>query len=118
MMKGYIEINGLRVFAHHGVMEQERVVGNMFEVTAHLVYPMDKAMEGDCLDGTMNYAEAIEIVMHEMSIPSSLLENVACRLKNALLYAFPEISGGMIRVAKLTPPVTAELDSVAVSIEW
>lgn len=57
-MKGTVEINGLRIFARHGVLPQERQVGNLFEVSAHLVYPMDRALEHDDLGGTLNYAEA------------------------------------------------------------
>ena len=34
-----IEVNALRVYAHHGVMPQERAVGNEFEVTVHVKYP-------------------------------------------------------------------------------
>lgn len=117
-MKGTVEINGLRIFARHGVLPQERQVGNLFEVTAHLVYPMDDAMAHDALDGTLNYAEAVEVITQVMSTPSALLEHVAMRIKSALVAGFPLIEGGYIRVAKITPPITAELDSVAVKIEW
>lgn len=117
-MKGTVEINGLRLFAHHGVMAQERVTGNEFELTIHLQYPMSKAMEEDDLDGTLNYAEAVSVARQVMTVPSALLEHVAWRLKDALMKRFPLIEGGMIRLAKITPPIPAELDSVAVRIEW
>lgn len=117
-MRGTVEINGLRIFAHHGVLSQERQVGNIFEVTAHIVYPMGDAMVYDKLDGTLNYAEAVEVIEDVMSTPSALLENVAMRIKTALTGRFPLIEGGYIRVAKITPPIAAELDSVAVKIEW
>jgi len=117
-MKGTIEINGLRVFARHGVLAQERQVGNLFEVTAHLVYPMEEAMRRDDLDGTLNYADAVEVIRREMSVSSALLENVAMRIKAALVARFPLIESGWIRVAKITPPIAVELDSVAIKIEW
>ena len=117
-MKGTIEINGLRLFARHGVLAQERAVGNMFELTVHLCYPMQKALEDDDLDGTLNYAEAVEVAREVMAEPSALLEHVVWRLKNALLDRFPLIEGGMIRLTKITPPIHAELDGVAVRIEW
>lgn len=53
-----------------------------------------------------------------MSEPSALLEHVAMRIKTALTGRFPLIQGGFIRVAKITPPIAAELDSVAIKIEW
>lgn len=113
-----MEINGLRLFARHGVMEQERITGNIFQLDIHLRYPMDEALKNDRLEGTLNYAEAVEVAREVMATPSALLEHVAMRLKTALTGRFPLIAGGKIRVAKLTPPIPAELDSVAVTIEW
>ncbi|MCM1164105.1 MAG: dihydroneopterin aldolase [Muribaculaceae bacterium] len=118
MITATIEINGLRLFGRHGVGAQERQVGNIFEVTAHLRYPLDDALDSDNLNHTLNYAEAIGIIKTEMQTPSDLIEHVAGRIRNALLRKFPQISGGMLRVAKITPPVTAELKNVAIRLEW
>lgn len=118
-MKGTIEVNGLRLYARHGVMEQERIVGNLFEVTAHLVYPFLTAAESDSLSGTLNYASAIDVIKKEMEIPSDLLEHAAFRIKTALCREFPDIEAGMVKIAKLTPPIpNIDIDSVAVKIEW
>ena len=117
-MTGTVEINGLRLFARHGLLAQERLTGNLFELTIHLRYPMLRAMESDALDGTLNYAEAVEVAREVMAEPSALLEHVVWRLKNALTARFPLIEGGMIRLTKITPPIPAELDGVAVRIEW
>jgi len=118
MMKGTIEINGLRLFARHGVYEEERRNGNTFEITVHLGYPIEDAMDSDRLDSTLNYADAVEIIRREMDVPSSLLEHVAGRIRSALISAYPAITGGMIRLTKLNPPIRAEMSGVAVRIEW
>ncbi|MCH5325884.1 MAG: dihydroneopterin aldolase [Duncaniella sp.] len=117
-MIGTIEINGLKVYARHGVNPQERTVGNTFEVTVHLRYPIVEAMKRDHVTATLNYAQVIDLIKDVMNTPSALLENVAHRLHSNLMLHFPDIQGGIIRVAKLTPPVTAELDDVAIRIEW
>ncbi|MDE6370139.1 MAG: dihydroneopterin aldolase [Duncaniella sp.] len=117
-MTGTVEINELRLFAHHGVMEQERIVGNEFTVTVHLRYPMHKAIHDDNLDGTLNYAEAVEVICREMSMPSALLEHVAGRIHVALTDRWPLIEGGMIRIAKVTPPIPAQMKDVAVRIDF
>lgn len=117
-LSGNIEINGLRLFGRHGVMPQERAVGNIFEVTAHLRYPIFEAAATDALGSTLNYAEVVEVIMREMRTPSALLEHVASRIRLALLEAFPLIEGGMIRVAKTAPPIPCQLADVAVRIEW
>ena len=117
-MECRVEINGLRLFARHGVMEQERVVGNLFEVSASLVYPFGQAMSDDDIAGTLNYAEAVEVIKEQMDIPSKTLENVLFRLKTALSDRFPLISSGTLTIAKITPPISAELRDVAVKISW
>lgn len=113
-----IEINGLKLRARHGVAEQERTVGNDFEVTVHLRYPIEEAMSTDDIACTLNYAEVAALIRHEMSVPSRLLEHVAGRIRRSILSTYPAVVGGMIRVAKPAPPMGEQLDSVAVSIEW
>lgn len=117
-MTGTVEINELRLYARHGVMEQERTVGNEFTVSVHLRYPMHRAILDDELDGTLNYAEAVEVIRREMSVPSALLEHVAGRIHSALISRWPLIEGGMIRVAKITPPIPAQMRDVAVRIDF
>lgn len=113
-----VKINALRLRAFHGVLPQERRVGNDFEVDVELRYPFGKALESDCVDDTLNYAAAVDIVKREMAKPSLLLEHVAGRIREALLEAFPAIEGGRVEVRKLTPPVTAQMAYAGVSIEW
>lgn len=117
-MKGTIEINGLRLFARHGVFEEERINGNTFELTVRLGYPIGQAMLTDDVTDTLNYAEAVEIIRTEMDIPSRLLEHVVGRIRNALLAAYPDITSGFIRLTKLNPPIPADIDGTAVAIEW
>lgn len=113
-----IEINRLRLRARHGVMQQERTVGNTFEVTAHLQCNVGRAVADDDLSATLDYAEAIDVIKSEMAIPSRLLEHAAGRIRTALTTKFPCITGGRISIAKLTPPIPVEVESVAVTIRW
>lgn len=113
-----IEFNKIRFYARHGVMEQERIVGNDFEVSIRVNYPFNAAMESDNLNDTLNYATLYETVKAEMDIPSRLLEHVAARIINSISIAFPKISGGAVKVTKLTPPIIGEMAGVSVMIEW
>lgn len=113
-----IEVNGLRITAHHGVMEQERVVGNEFEVTVHLTADVMEALTEDSIEATINYAEVVEIITLMMKHPVSLLEHAAYQIRRALTAAYPNITSGMVRVAKITPPIPAQMDSVAVTLRW
>ncbi|MDE6860968.1 MAG: dihydroneopterin aldolase [Duncaniella sp.] len=117
-MIGTIEINGLILFARHGVFAQERELGNKFEVTVHLQYPIDCAMQSDDLNETINYAEVVDLIQDVMEHPSKLLENVVFRLHSAIINRYPSVSGGSIKVAKLNPPIPAAMQDVAVKINF
>lgn len=114
-----IEIKGLRLYARHGVNPQERRVGNTFSVDITLLCDLSAAMESDDVNLTVNYAEVVEIVRREMAIPSSLLENVALRIRETIRHTFPLVAGGEVRVAKLSPPIpSSQLEEVAVTTKW
>ncbi|MDE5845301.1 MAG: dihydroneopterin aldolase [Muribaculaceae bacterium] len=118
-MKGTIEVDNLKVTAHHGVMEQERVVGNRFEVTVHVDCDFDEAARLDNVDLTVDYAKIVEIINEEMAKPSLLIETVARRIAMRIADHWRDlVIGGMVRVAKITPPIPGQMDSVAVVYRW
>lgn len=111
-----VGIDRLKVRAFHGVSAQERKVGNDFEVTVRVDYPWN--IDSDCIEGTLNYAELIALVQEEDGCAVGITRT--CR--RAYLPSYPEplheVTGGYIKIAKLTPPVTAELASASVSLAW
>ena len=119
MPRGCIAINKLKIYAYHGVLDQENRVGNNFLISAKLYYPISRAMINDSISGTLNYAETIEIIKNAMKTPSHLIENVIERIRIALITQFPLIEGGCITIEKLSPPIpNTQVESVAVSYEW
>lgn len=111
-------IENVRFRARHGVAEQERLVGNDFEVSLRLDYPFEEAMESDDLEATLNYAEIYEVVKWEMDQPSKLLEHVAGRIRKSLMEAFPAITGGTLRIVKLKAPIPGFTGRAAVEVSW
>ena len=107
-----ITLHKMKFFAYHGVGEQEKVVGNHFEVTLKVYCPMEKAMTDDDLDGTVNYADLYATVEAEMAKTSLLLENVAYRITQAVKKNFPTVTGGEITISKLTPPFKCDMEKV------
>lgn len=118
MPDSFITIKGLRIYAYHGVFPQENRIGNDFTVDAVLKFPCPRAVADDNLDGTINYADVVDIIKAEMSVPSKLLEHVAGRIQRAVCQRYPQITGGEIAVTKLRPPITAELDSISFTLAW
>lgn len=112
-----ISLNKIKFYAYHGVLPQERTVGADYEVTlsVEIPYPTD-ACEHDLLDGTVNYAMLYDIVRHEMSIPSKLLEHVACRTLKRIRSTFPIVESATIRLTKVNPPIGAVCEGASVEL--
>lgn len=114
-----IQVNGLKLRGYHGVLEQERRIGNIFIYDVEVAVPWIAAADADDITLTLSYADIVTVVREVNSEPSQLLEHVAYRLHKALVDSFPQITGGTIRVIKIKPPIAAtELDSAAVVITW
>ena len=109
-----ITLQAMKFYAYHGVLEQERRVGNTFVVDLTLMAPLEKAVQSDQLEDTINYAEVYELTKQEMNIPSQLLEHVAGRICRALRHHFPQIEQIEIRVSKLNPPFRGDVHSASV----
>lgn len=115
-----ITIDRLRLRACHGVSEQERAVGNDYEVSVSLDCPAAVMATGsDELTDTLNYAEIVETVCQEMNRPSLLLEHVAGRIRDSLCKRFPTVAAGNVTVTKLLPPIAGvQLAGASVTLRW
>jgi dihydroneopterin aldolase len=104
----YIKLQGMRYFACHGVLPQERKVGAYFTVDLRLETDFLRAALADDLTGTVSYADVHEAVRQEMAQPAQLLEHVAYRIARRLLDQFPVVQSVEIGVSKENPPMGAE----------
>lgn len=111
---GYVRLERLRMHAFHGVLPQEREVGNDYEVSLRLGYPLETAMLTDNVADTINYAEVFGIVRQQMAQPSNLIEHVAARIGESLFQAFPLLSSIDIILTKRNPPMGADSDGASV----
>lgn len=118
MSTAIIEVSALKLYAYHGVMPQERKVGNDYEVSVQLQYPCEHAMITDRLDSTIDYSEVVEVIKSEMAIPSALLENVVYRIYAELIRRFSRIHGGEIKLTKLRPPVEGQITAASFIYRW
>ncbi len=100
-----IELRHLTFHAYHGVLPEERLLGNTFTVDLTLEADISEAITTDQLSGTINYAEAYKVIKQEMEIPSQLLEHVCGRIGTALLHHFPTLQQVQVCVAKHNPPI-------------
>lgn len=116
MSKSCILLRSLRFHAFHGVLEQERTVGNDYEVSLRIRCGIEDAMLSDEIGDTINYAEVSALVAQEMRIPSKLLEHVAGRIGKRLFQCFPQIEELELHIIKVNPPMGADCDGAGIEI--
>lgn len=116
MVNGKVYIKNLRLHAFHGVLPQERIVGNDYVLNIVIDYPIAQACLSDDVCDTVNYAEVAEIAKTEMQKQSNLLENVAYRIAKAIRSAFPLTHSVTVDIRKVTPPMSVDSDGAGVAV--
>jgi dihydroneopterin aldolase/2-amino-4-hydroxy-6-hydroxymethyldihydropteridine diphosphokinase len=105
-------------YGHHGVLPEERKIGQRFLVDVTLNADLYEAGVNDRLDQTINYAEVYTQVRRIVEgPPCQLIEAVAQRIADRLLSRFPTVVFCKIRVIKPDPPIAGYFDSMAVEID-
>ena len=113
---GLITVEGIRVFAHHGHLPEERVLGGHFIVNVCLELDTTLVEETDNLNDTVDYVKIIEIVKHNMATPSQMIEHVARRVVDAIL-SLNKVKKVNLEVEKIAPPIDASFDKISVISE-
>lgn len=111
-----ITLHNMQFYAHHGCFEEERKIGTNFSVDLTFNYDATKAASSDNIDDAVNYAEVFNIVKEQMAVPSHLIENVAMRIKKALIKRFPEITDITVTLYKINPPLGGSIERVGVTL--
>lgn len=117
-MKTTVSIDRLVIFARHGVLEQEAITGNEFEVSVTVEYDFIAAAERDDVDLTLNYAELTDMVKDAMATPRRLIETVALDIARRIRARWPQAPSGSVTVAKLHPPIERPAPRASVTIAW
>lgn len=107
-----IELKEVLFFAHHGLYEEERLVGNEFVVNLSATYEPEGKISK--IKDTINYAELFEIVRTEMMQPRDLLESLAIAIAEKIEQRFPLAKEISIRIEKKNPSITNFSGSVSV----
>jgi dihydroneopterin aldolase len=111
-----VELCGIRVRGHHGVLPAERRDGQEFFVDAVLEVDLAPAAASDDLADTIDYgvlsSQLAAVVSGE---PVDLIETLAQRLADTCL-ADPRVSAVEIAVHKPSAPVEVDLYDVVVRI--
>jgi len=112
-----ILITGLRELGVHGVLPEEKLRPQPFEVDVELTVDLTAAGESDDLDDTVDYGAVCEAISRVVSSERyELIERLATRIAEVCAVD-SRVMGTKVTVRKLHPPVRAMVDHVAVSVE-
>lgn len=113
-----IRIKNLKIFAHHGVYEQEKEQGQNFIVNAVLYTDIEKAGKSDNIEDAVDYGAVclfIDAYMRENRF--DLLEAAASHAAKQLLFEFPAVKKVELEIEKPDAPIPLRFESVSVKVE-
>ena len=112
-----IRIKGLRIYARHGVFEEERKLGQSFIVDAVLNTRLQEAGEKDDLNLSTDYGAVCEKITRVMTEETCLLiEAAAERTAREILLSFPAVESLELTLHKPQAPIPLPFEDVAVRI--
>jgi dihydroneopterin aldolase/2-amino-4-hydroxy-6-hydroxymethyldihydropteridine diphosphokinase len=113
-----VNIKNLEIFARHGVMPEENVLGQKFIVSAALFLDLRKAGKSGDLTKSLDYgALCHDIKSYVEGNTFALIEAVAENLAERLLVDNPALQRVWLEIKKPWAPVALHLETVSVEIE-
>jgi dihydroneopterin aldolase len=111
-----IILYGMEFYGYHGVLPEERTLGQRFIVDLELELDLQPAGKSDDLELTINYARVYELVESVVKgTPRRLIESLAEDIAGAVLEQFP-VAASTVRVKKPGAPVPGQFAWMAVEI--
>lgn len=112
-----IVLTGIRALGSHGVLPEEQVRAQPFEVDLELTVDLRPAGSSDALSDTVDYGALVENVVKIVETSRyQLLEALAARIAEACR-ADGRVQRVTVTVRKLRPPVGHFVEHVAVRLE-
>ncbi len=118
-MTDRIVLTNMQFEGTHGVLEEEHVAPQPFEVDVELHLDLAPAGQTDDLSRTADYRQAFEICRDTIEGPScQLIETLAEKIAARLLAAYEQVavSEVVVRIRKPAVMLPGDLDSAAVEI--
>jgi dihydroneopterin aldolase len=113
---GLITVEGIRVFAFHGHLPEEAVLGGHFIVNVWVTADTSEVEKTDNINDTVDYVKIIAIVKEQMEIRSNMIERPARRIVDAIL-PLNKVQKVTVEVEKIQPPIDATFDKISVTTE-
>ncbi len=107
-----INLHNLIFFAHHGIHEEEQLLGNTFVVNVSLAFSGHKHIT--TLEQTVNYVSVYQLVKQRMMQPTHLLETIAQDIAEHIYQHDKRIISISVAIEKKNPPIKGFEGSIGV----
>jgi len=111
-----INIEGIKLYAYHGCLEEEAKIGGNYIVDVYMVTNFSEAAATDDLLKTIDYCTVYEICKKQMTVRSKLIEQVCKRIFDNIRSEFSSIIKLQVKVTKLLPPMNGDVEKVSVEM--
>ena len=94
-----ISLNDVHFFGHHGIYEEEKILGNTFIVNLYVdLIPAENIIKN--ISETIDYVTLFELVKARMAIPTPLLETIVTELAETILKDFTSVHTVFVKITK------------------
>jgi dihydroneopterin aldolase len=111
-----IELNGISLYAYHGVHQIEKDKGGEFRLDVSFDYDASEAIASDAIDKALDYEKVFQIVHLCMRERNDLIETAASSIKQQIEQKFVTLKNLRIKLCKLNPPVSGSIQEICVVI--
>lgn len=112
-----IIIKDLKLYAYHGVHDEEKIQGQDFIFDITLYLDLSVPCSTDNVNDTVSYSEIIRTVRKVfLEEKYDLIEKAAQKVADAILKNYPQVCECEILLKKPDAPIKADFDYVAVEI--
>lgn len=112
-----IKIKGLKIYANHGVYEDEKINGQYFYIDADLKTDLCKPSYSDKLEDSLNYADVcIFIDKYVKTNTFDLIEKLGYELSKELLLRYESLNEVNITIHKPEAPIGLPVEDISVDI--
>jgi dihydroneopterin aldolase len=111
-----ITVEGIKVYAYHGCLEEESKIGSNYTVDVLMDTDFSEAAKTDDLEKTIDYVIVYNIVKTQMAIRSKLIEQVGQRIVDELKKQFDTLKKVEVKVTKINPPMNGNVERVSIII--
>ena len=112
-----IEINDIRLYACHGCLKEESIIGSDYSIDLAVTANLTRASNTDNLADTVDYVHLHSIVKEEMDIPSKLLEHVGSRIIERIFDELKQVAEVRVAIGKINPPIGGDVALVKVIMQ-